>query len=72
MFQNQNYQNYSDKYPNIGKKWDEAENNKLIDLFRKSPRLPIESIAYEMGRSVNSIRIQGCKVLQDMLQDGCF
>ena len=63
------YSEYSEIYPNIGKKWDDSENNRLLSLLKTRPKMPIETVAYNMGRSINSIKIQSTKLLQELIFD---
>jgi len=60
------YSEYKDKYPNLGNKWTVEENNKLIELLSVES-MPLEVVAYNMGRSLNSIRIQATKLFKDFL-----
>jgi len=62
------YQDYVEKYPNIGKKWDNQQNIQLLNLLLDNgAKRPISSIAYEMGRSENSIILQAVKLLRQEL-----
>lgn len=60
------YTQYKDKYPNLGNKWTEEENKKLTNLL-SDQRMNLEVVAYNMGRSVNSIRIQSTKLFREFL-----
>lgn len=62
------YIEHKDKYPNLGNKWTEEENKKLLGLLSEK-RMTLEVVAYNMGRSVNSIRIQSTKLFREFLVD---
>lgn len=62
------YSEYKDKYPNLGNKWTLEENNKLME-YLSDQKMPLEVVSYNMGRSVNSIRIQSTKLFRDFLME---
>lgn len=57
------FNEYREKYPNIGRRWDSEQNSILLNLLKSNKSTSM--IAEYMGRSENGILIQSVKLLRN-------